>query len=150
MEVILLEKVQNLGNLGDQVRVKPGYGRNFLIPNGKAVSATKQNIEKFEARRAELERTQADTQARATARAEAMNGLSITLKRKAGAEGKLYGSVGTVDISEAVTGAGQELARHEVRLPEGPFRNIGEFEVDVHLHTDVKATIRIVIAAEEE
>jgi large subunit ribosomal protein L9 len=150
MEVILLEKVHNLGNLGDQVRVKPGYGRNFLIPNGKAVPATKLNIEKFEARRAELEKVQADTLAKATARAAAMNGLSVTLVRKAGTEGKLYGSVGTVDISEAVTEAGQALARHEVRLPDGPFRNIGEYEVEVDLHSDITARIKIVISAEEE
>jgi large subunit ribosomal protein L9 len=149
MDVILLEKVRNLGNLGDQVSVKPGYGRNFLIPNGKAVPATKPNIEKFEARRAELERAQADILARATARAEQLNGLVIELKRKAGAEGKLYGSVGTIDISESVTATGAELARQEIRLPEGPFRNIGEFEVDIHLHSDVKATIKVNIVPEE-
>ena len=149
MDVILLEKVRNLGNLGEQVRVKPGYGRNFLIPNGKAVSATKQNIEKFEARRAELERTQADLLAKATARAEALNGLAITLTQKAGAEGKLYGSVGTVDIAEALTANGLELARHEIRLPEGPFRNIGEHAVEIHLHTDVNATIKVIILPEE-
>jgi large subunit ribosomal protein L9 len=149
MDVILLEKVRNLGGLGDQVRVKPGYGRNFLIPGGKAVPATTQNIEKFEARRAELERSQADILARATARAESINGLALTLKRKAGAEGKLYGSVGTVDISEAVTGTGLELTRQEIRLPEGPFRNIGEFDVEIHLHTDVNATIKINIIPEE-
>jgi large subunit ribosomal protein L9 len=149
MDVILLEKVRNLGNLGDQVRVKPGYGRNFLIPGGKAVPATAQNIERFEARRAELERSQADILARATARAESINGLVLTLKRKAGAEGKLYGSVGTIDISEAVTETGVELSRQEIRLPEGPFRNIGEFDVDIHLHTDVKANIRINIIPEE-
>lgn len=149
MDVILLEKVRNLGNLGDQVRVKPGYGRNFLIPSGKAVPATKQNIEKFEARRAELERNQAEILAKATARGELMNGLAVTIKQKAGAEGKLYGSVGTVDISEAVTATGVELARQEIRLPEGPFRNIGEFDVDIHLHTDVKVTIRINIVPEE-
>jgi large subunit ribosomal protein L9 len=149
MDVILLEKVRNLGNLGDQVSVKPGYGRNFLIPNGKAVPATKPNIEKFEARRAELERAQADLLARATARAEQLNGLVIELKRKAGAEGKLYGSVGTIDISESVTATGAELARQEIRLPEGPFRNIGEFDVDIHLHSDVKATIKVNIVPEE-
>ena len=149
MDVILLEKVRNLGGLGDQVRVKPGYGRNFLIPGGKAVPATTQNIEKFEARRAELERSQADILARATARAESINGLALTLKRKAGAEGKLYGSVGTVDISEAVTGTGLELTRQEIRLPEGPFRNVGEFDVEIHLHTDVHATIKINIIPEE-
>lgn len=149
MDVILLEKVRNLGNLGDQVRVKPGYGRNFLIPSGKAVPATKPNIEKFEARRAELERNQADILARATARGEAMNGLVITITQKAGAEGKLYGSVSTVDISEAATAAGQELARQEIRLPEGPFRNIGEYDVEIQLHTDVKVAIRVNIVPEE-
>lgn len=149
MDVILLEKVRNLGSLGDQVRVKPGYGRNFLIPSGKAVPATKVNIEKFEARRAELERQQADILAKATARAEAMNGLVVTITQKAGAEGKLYGSVGTVDISEAVAAKGIELARQEIRLPEGPFRNIGEFDVDINLHTDVKVTIKINIVPEE-
>lgn len=149
MDVILLEKVRNLGSLGDQVRVKAGYGRNFLIPSGKAVPATKVNIEKFEARRAELERQQADILAKATARAEAMNGLVVTIAQKAGAEGKLYGSVGTVDISEAVAAKGIELARQEIRLPEGPFRNIGEFDVDINLHTDVKVTIKINIVPEE-
>ncbi len=149
MDVILLEKVRNLGSLGEQVRVKSGYGRNFLIPGGKAVPATKQNIEKFEVRRAELEQSQADILAKATARAEAMNGLVITLKQKAGAEGKLYGSVGTVDILEAVTETGIELARQEIRLPEGPFRNIGEHDVEIHLHSDVKATIRVNIIPEE-
>lgn len=149
MNVILLEKVRNLGNLGDQVRVKPGYGRNFLIPSGKAVPATKLNIEKFEARRAELERSQADILAKATARAEAINGLVITITQKAGAEGKLYGSVGTVDISEAAAAAGHELARQEIRLPEGPFRNIGEYDVDINLHSDVKVTIRVNIVPEE-
>ena len=149
MDVILLEKVRNLGNLGDQVSVKPGYGRNFLIPNGKAVPATKPNIEKFEARRAELERAQADILARATARSEQLNGVVIELKRKAGAEGKLYGSVGTMDISESVTATGIELARQEIRLPEGPFRNIGEFDVEIHLHSDVKATIKVNIVPEE-
>jgi large subunit ribosomal protein L9 len=149
MDVILMEKVRNLGNLGDQVSVKPGYGRNFLIPNGKAVPATKPNIEKFEARRAELERAQADILARATARSEQLNGVVVELKRKAGAEGKLYGSVGTMDISENVTASGIELARQEIRLPEGPFRNIGEFEVEIHLHSDVKATIKVNIVPEE-
>lgn len=149
MDVILLEKVRNLGGLGDKVRVKPGYGRNFLIPGGKAVPATTQNVEKFEARRAELERSQADILARATARAEAINGLVLTLTRKAGAEGKLYGSVGTIDISEAVTETGLELTRQEIRLPEGPIRNLGEFDVEIHLHTDVNATIKINIIPEE-
>jgi len=149
MEVILLEKVRNLGTLGEKVRVKPGYGRNFLIPGGKAVPATKQNIEKFEARRSELEKSQADILAKAIARSEAMSGLVVSISQKAGAEGKLYGSVGTVDISEAVTAKGIELARQEIRLPEGPFRNIGEHEVEIHLHTDVNVKIRVNIVPEE-
>lgn len=150
MEVILLEKIQNLGKLGQMVRVKPGYGRNYLIPRGKAVPATKQNIEKFEARRAELEMAEATILEKATARAESMNGLIITLKRKAGEEGKLYGSVGTVDISEAVTETGIELQRNEVRLPDGPFRQTGEYDVDISLHADVNATVRVVIVPEED
>jgi large subunit ribosomal protein L9 len=150
MEVILLEKIHNLGNLGDQVKVKSGYGRNFLIPGGKAVSATPDNIKKFEARRAELEQVQAEALNKAQARAELMNKVSITLSRKAGPEGKLFGSVGTVDISEAVTQTGVTLAKHEVRLPHGPFRTVGEHDVAVHLHADVEAKIKLCIVAEEE
>lgn len=150
MEVILLEKIQNLGNLGDQVKVKSGYGRNYLIPNGKAVSATPANVEKFEARRAELEKTQAEHLEKAQARAEQLNQVAVTIARKAGSEGKLFGSVGTADIAEVVNAAGCELARQEVRLPEGPFRTTGEFEVAVHLHADVEGTIKIIIVAEEE
>jgi large subunit ribosomal protein L9 len=150
VEVILLEKIQNLGNLGDQVKVKAGYGRNYLIPNGKAVSATTANIEKFEARRAELEATQAAQFEQAQARAEQLNQVSITIARKTGAEGKLFGSIGTVDICEAVQQTGVELAKHEVRLPDGPFRNIGEFIVAIHLHADVEATIKLTVDAEED
>jgi len=150
MEVILLEKIHKLGNLGDQVRVKSGYGRNYLIPSGKAVSATPENVKKFEARRAELEQAQAETLEKARARAEEINKVSITLARKAGAEGKLFGSVGTVDIAEAVTQTGVKLAKHEIRLPHGPFRVLGEHEVAIHLHADVDAKIRINIVAEEE
>ena len=150
MEVILLEKIHKLGNLGDQVRVKSGYGRNYLIPSGKAVSASPENVKKFEARRAELEQAQAEALDKAKARAEQLNKVSITLARKAGAEGKLFGSVGTVDISEAVSQTGVKLAKHEVRLPHGPFRVLGEHEVVIHLHADVEAKIRINIVAEEE
>jgi len=150
MEVILLEKIHKLGNLGDQVRVKSGYGRNYLIPSGKAVSATPENVKKFEARRAELEQAQAETLEKARARAEEINKVSITLARKAGAEGKLFGSVGTVDIAEAVTQTGVKLAKHEIRLPHGPFRVLGEHEAAIHLHADVDAKIRINIVAEEE
>jgi large subunit ribosomal protein L9 len=150
MEVILLEKVSNLGSLGEQVRVKSGYGRNYLIPKGKAVPATKPNIEKFESQRADLELAQADVFGKATARAESFAGLSITLKRKAGPEGKLYGSVGTVDISQAVTETGIVLEKNEVRLPDGPFRHIGDFDVEVNLHADITASIRINIVPEED
>jgi large subunit ribosomal protein L9 len=150
MEVILLEKVGNLGGLGAQVRVKAGYGRNYLIPNRKAVPATKQNIEKFEANRAELEKAQAGIVGKANIRAEAFNELAITLKRKAGPEGKLYGSVGTADISEAVTETGVELQKNEIRLPDGPFRHIGEFDVEINLHTDVSVSVRVNIVPEED
>jgi large subunit ribosomal protein L9 len=150
MEIILLEKIRNLGGLGETVRVKPGYGRNFLIPNGKAVPATKDNIVKFEQQRAELERNQADVFERASSRAEQLNGINVTISRKAGTEGKLYGSVSTADIAEAVVAAGQELEKNEVLLPDGPFRKIGEFEVEVSLHADVTTSIKINIVAEEE
>ncbi|PLY12071.1 MAG: 50S ribosomal protein L9 [Sedimenticola sp.] len=150
MEVILLEKVENLGTLGDQVKVRPGYGRNFLIPSGKAVPATKTNIAEFEARRAELEKDAAAALAAAEARKAKLEALSITIARKAGDEGRLFGSVGTADIAAAVTEAGVELAKREVRLPSGPFHITGEFEVDLHLHTDVDATLKMAIIAETE
>lgn len=150
MEVILLEKIKNLGNLGDQVKVKSGYGRNFLIPNGKAVSATPANVEKFNARRAELEKTQSDLLSVAQQRAEKLSAVAVTIARKAGSEGKLFGSVGTADISEAVKAVGVELAKQEVRLPDGPFRIIGEYSVEVQLHADVETTVKVNIIAEEE
>jgi len=149
MEVILLDKVANLGNLGDQVKVRPGYGRNFLIPNGKAAMATPDNKAYFEERRAELEKAAADALAVAEARAEKVNGLRVEIARKAGDEGRLFGSVGTVDIAEAVAAAsGSEVAKQEVRLPEGVLRNLGEYEVDLQLHTDVAATVTVSIIAE--
>lgn len=150
MEVILLEKVHKLGELGDQVKVKPGFGRNYLIPSGKAVSATADNIAKFDARRAELEKHQQESLSAATARAEKLNLVSISIARKAGAEGKLFGSVGTIDIADTVTESGVELAKHEIRLPDGPIRSTGEFEVDVHLHADVSAKIKVNVVPEEE
>ncbi len=150
MEVILLEKIRKLGELGDQVRVKPGYGRNFLIPQGKAVPATDDNIARFEARRAELEQAQADALGAARARAEKIQDLAVKLVRKAGAEGKLYGSVGTTDIADALTEAGGvEVTRKEVLLPEGPLRVTGEYEIEVHLHADVDATVKVEVVAEE-
>lgn len=150
MQVILLEKIRKLGNLGDQVKVRAGYGRNYLIPEGKAVPASPENVAKFEARRAELEKVQADAYTQAVARAEQLNGLTATVRRKAGSEGKLYGSVGTVDIAQAVQEAGGQLGKHEVKLPEGPFRQTGEFDVDLNLHADVDARIKLVILPEEE
>jgi len=149
MEVILLEKINKLGDLGDQVNVKAGYGRNYLIPVGKAVSATAENVEKFEGRRAELEKAQADLMSTATVRAEKLIGTEITLERIAGDEGKLFGSVSGADIAEAVTATGVELAKNEVRLPEGPLRALGEFEVDVHLHAEVDARVKVIVIAEK-
>jgi len=148
MEVILLEKVENLGNLGDRVKVRPGYGRNFLIPSGKATPATEEHIKAFEARRAELEKAAADALAQAEARRDQLAGLSITIRAKAGDEGKLFGSVGTTDIAAAITATGVELERSEVRLPEGAFRQIGEYAVPLHLHTDVNAEVTVIIEAE--
>jgi large subunit ribosomal protein L9 len=150
MQVILLEKIRKLGDLGETVKVRQGFGRNYLIPQGKAVPATPENVAKFEARRAELEKAQAEALAAATARAEQLGALTITLVRKAGAEGKLYGSVGTVDIAEEVTKAGVELHKHEVKLPDGPFRLIGEYDVALNLHADVDARIRLIIQPETE
>ncbi len=150
MDVILLEKVDNLGNLGDKVNVKPGHGRNFLIPSGKAVAATQDNMAAFEARRAELEKQATDTLTAAEARKGQLEALSgVTITRKAGDEGRLFGSVGTSDIAEAVVAAGVELAKREVRLPEGPFHIVGEFEVQVHLHSDVDAVVNLAIVAAE-
>jgi len=148
MDVILLEKVPNLGNLGDKVSVRPGYGRNFLIPKGKAVAATAVKLAEFEQRRAELEKKASDELAAAQARAEAISGLSVSIAQKAGEEGKLYGSVGTKDIAEAVTVAGVAVERHEVRLPHGPIRLAGDYEVTLHLHSDVNATLNLKVVAE--
>jgi large subunit ribosomal protein L9 len=148
MEVILLEKVENLGNLGDRVNVKPGYGRNFLIPSGKATPATEEHIKAFEERRAELEKVAADTLSSAEARRDQLAGMTITITAKAGDEGKLFGSVGTSDIAEAVIATGVIIERHEVRLPEGAFRQLGEYQVGIHLHTDVNMEIMLIVEAE--
>lgn len=148
MEVILLERVENLGNLGDRVNVKPGYGRNFLIPGGKATPATEEHIKAFEARRAELEAAAATAREAADARREKMTDMVVTIKAKAGEEGKLFGSVGNADIAEAINAAGVEVERSEVRMPEGPFRQIGEYMVTLHLHTDVDGEIKVIIEAE--
>jgi len=149
MEVILLQKVENLGNLGDKVKVRPGYGRNFLIPQGKAKAATAANIAEFEKRRAELEKQAADTFTSATGRKRELEGKSITITAKAGNEGKLFGSVGTVDIAEVLTQGGTKVERKEVRMPQGPIRVAGEHKVEIHLHTDVNVEITVVVVAEE-
>lgn len=149
MDVILLEKVANLGKIGDRVKVRPGYGRNFLLPQGKATLATPENVAAFEAQRAELERHQADELGAAQARAAQFETLTLKVAAKAGAEGKLYGSLGTVDIAEACTAAGAPLERSEVRLPAGPIRTIGEHHVELHLHTDVNVAIRIEVVPED-
>ena len=148
MNVILLEKVHNLGDLGDQVSVKAGYGRNFLIPKGMAVPATTDNVAKFEARRAELEKVAAEKLAAAEARKQKMADLVITVPHKAGDEGKLFGSVGTSDIATAITNAGVDVAKREIRMPEGVIRQIGEYDVDIELHSDIVATIKLNVVAE--
>lgn len=149
MEVILLEKVANLGNIGDRVKVKPGFGRNFLLPKGKATLATEANIARFEARRAELESKQAAELAAAQARADRLAQLQLRVPAKAGSEGKLFGSLGTVDIAEACTAAGCPVERSEVRMPAGPIRSIGEHQVDLHLHADVTVSITLNVVAED-
>lgn len=148
MEVILLEKVQNLGDLGDRVTVKPGFGRNYLLPQGKAVPATEANVAEFEARRAELEKVAAEKLAAAQARADKIEGVTLTLVRKAGDEGKLYGSVSNIDIAEAAVDAGVEIDRSEVRMPTGPIRAAGEYDISVHLHSDIDSTVKVVVEAE--
>jgi large subunit ribosomal protein L9 len=149
MEVILLEKINKLGDLGDKVNVAAGYARNYLIPVGKAVSATADNLEKFESRRAELEMAQVEGLKAATVRADKLNATEITVERIAGEEGKLFGSVSAADIAEAVTTAGAELAKSEVRLPEGPLRALGEYELDIHLHAEVNAKVKVIVVAEK-
>ena len=148
MQVILLDKIANLGGLGDQVNVKAGYARNFLIPQAKAVMATKANVEMFDARRAELEAKVAEQHAAAQARAEALNVLEgVVIASKSGDEGKLFGSIGTRDIADAVSAAGVALVKSEVRLPEGALRATGEFEVSVQLSSDVFATVKLNVVA---
>lgn len=149
MEVILLEKVGRLGTVGDRVDVRAGYGRNYLLPQGKAVAATGTNIAEFEARRAELEAAAADKRTSAEGRAKLLAEKgSITIKANAGDEGKLFGSVGARDIAEAITAEGLKVAKSEVKLPGGTLREVGEFEVDIQLHVDVIQTIKVVIEAE--
>jgi len=148
MNVILLENIKNLGQLGDNVAVKPGYGRNYLIPTGKAVPATEDNVAKFEARRAELEKIAAEKLAAAQARADSLKDCKLVIKMRAGDEGKLFGSVGTSDIAKAVTDTGVEVERNEVSLPEGQIRQIGDYEIKLQLHTDVDAVVTVSVEAE--
>jgi len=149
MQVILLDKVANLGSLGDKVDVKAGFARNFLLPQGKAVAATKANVEKFEARRAELEAKIAEQLGAAEARAAKLAELAeVTIASPAGDEGKLFGSIGTRDIAEAISAAGVAVTKAEVKLPTGTLRETGEFDIDVQLHADVTATIKVVIIRE--
>ena len=148
MKLILLQKVVNLGGLGDKVDVKPGYGRNFLVPYGKAVPATVANIAAFEAKRADYEAKANDVLAAAQARLAGLEGASVTITANASTEGKLFGSVGARDIAEAFTAAGHKLEKSEVIMGEGAIRRTGEFEVTVHLHADVETKVKVIVAAE--
>jgi large subunit ribosomal protein L9 len=148
MEVILLEKVGKLGSLGDKVDVKAGYGRNFLIPTGKAVPANNANVAQFEERRAELEKAAAEKLAVSQARADELNEKVVTIVSKAGDEGKLFGSIGVRDIADAITAAGVKVAKSEVRLPEGSLRTVGKFDITIQLHSEIKAIVKLVVVAE--
>jgi len=148
MQVILLERVGKLGDLGDEISVKAGFGRNYLIPYGKAVPATKTNIAEFEARRSELETAAAEKIATASTRAVQLTELMVTIEANAGEEGKLFGSIGTRDIADAITAAGVAVSKSEVRLPEGVIRDLGEYEIVVQLHSDVSETIKLSIIQE--
>jgi large subunit ribosomal protein L9 len=148
MQVILLQKVENLGALGDKVTVKAGYGRNYLIPSGQAVAATEENLKAFEERRAELEHQAHEILVAAEARKSQLDGVTLTIGRKAGDEGRLFGSVGTTDIAEAARQAGYELEKSEIRLSEGPMRAVGEYEMQLRLHSDVECTIKVEVVPE--
>ena len=149
MDIILLQKVANLGNIGDRVKVKSGFGRNFLLPQGKATLATPSNVAKFEERRSELERVAREQATSASERAATLKDFKLTLTAKAGTEGKLFGSIGTADIAEAATKAGLKVSRAEVRLPGGPLRMVGDHVVQLHLHADVDVPLNVTIVAEE-
>jgi large subunit ribosomal protein L9 len=147
MEIILLERIENIGSIGDRVKVKSGYARNYLIPQGKATLATVQNIAKFEGIRAELEQKAATELALVQARAAKIEGQVIHINVQAGSEGRLFGSIGTVDIAEACAPFGADIERSEVRLPDGPLRVVGEHVVEIHLHTDVNVSLKVVLEA---
>jgi large subunit ribosomal protein L9 len=148
MQVILMEKVTNLGNLGDVVKVKDGFARNYLIPHGKAERATPENLKAFEARRAELERVQAEALARAQERAAKIEGLALQITQKAGVDGRLFGSVTNYDIVEALEKLGHEVERSMVRMPGGPLKQVGEFPIQIVLHTDVEVTVTVHVLGE--
>lgn len=148
MNVILLEKVGKLGSLGDQITVKAGYGRNYLIPFGKAVPATKANITSFDARRAELEKAAAAKLADAQARAVKLQDLKVSIEANAGDEGKLFGSIGTADVATAVTAAGVAVAKSEVRMPNGVIREVGEYAISIQLHSDVTQAVTIIVVSQ--
>jgi large subunit ribosomal protein L9 len=149
MNVILLDNVENLGNIGDLVKVKPGYGRNFLIPQGKAALATPHNVEEIKLRKVELEKTAATEVAAAKTRADAINGVELVIAANAGSEDKLFGSVGPIDIVDALKAIQVEVERSEVRMPDGPIHELGEYEVGVHLHSAVNATVKVRVVAAE-
>lgn len=150
MQVILLEKISNVGSLGDLVEVKPGFARNFLLPTGKARMATKSNLEEFEARRAEYEAQQNSLLEAAKQRAAALEGASVTVLARAGNEGKLFGSVGADEIVSAFNAANKAVEKRELRLPEGPLRNTGEHEIVLHIHPEIDVTVKVVVEGEEE
>ena len=149
MNVILLDKVENLGDIGDLVSVKPGYGRNYLLPQGKAALATREKIAEVEARRAELEKAAAEELSAAKDRAKLVDGMELVVPANAGEEGKLFGSVGPIDICEAFSKVGVDVERSEVRMPDGPIHEVGDFEIGLHLHADVNVDINVKVVAEE-
>ncbi len=150
MEVILLENIENLGSLGDKVSVKAGFARNFLVPHGKAKMATAANLAEFEARRVELEKAAAEAKANGESRQQAIAGLgTIDITAKVGSEGKLFGSIGVADVADAITAAGQEVEKREIRMPDGALRTTGEHQIDIHLYTDIDTTITINVVGEE-
>ncbi len=150
MEIILLETIDRLGGLGDLVKVRPGFARNYLLPQGKAKIATPENVAEIEARRAELEKHEAEVLAAAKARAKQLEGLEVTVTAKSAAEGKLFGSVTNANITEAIQEKGIEVEKSEIRMPEGPIRMAGEYEIDLHLHADVNATIKLTVVGVED
>ncbi|MGB5517125.1 MAG: 50S ribosomal protein L9 [Gammaproteobacteria bacterium] len=150
MEIILLETIDRLGALGDRVKVRAGFARNYLLPQGKAKLATAENIAEIEARRAELEKQEAEVLAAAKTRAEQLEGLEVSITAKSGGEGKLFGSITNANITEAINEKGIEVEKSEIRMPEGPIRVAGDYEIDIHLHAEVNATIKLTVIGEED